>query len=362
VKRISQLDAVRGLAVLFVLVHNTDIYPSLHLGVIATNGWMGVDLFFVLSGFLITGILIDTKNSTAYFKYFYTRRCLRIWPLYIFALLFMFVIVPALRPSELESIFGARSGPWWAYPLFLQNYLVRVPLEARGVLGVTWSLGVEEQFYLVWPFVVRLCSETQLRRIAIGLICISPVLRLYLSKHGIIIYSNPVCRLDGLMAGSLLALITRSKSFVPSRFLTLAWITLLVMPPLAVFIDRFNARWIVFSLVALASSSFVYLALFSQQRHLQGVLRSRFLVYTGTISYGIYLLEKIPVDVIKAFRLERFPLLAFSMAVAITFAMSALSWSILEKPFLRLKRFSNSPPNSEKCMADETGNALTEPR
>src|SRR5271156_288239 len=104
-KRIRQLDAVRGIAVLLVLVHNTDIYPSLHLGLIASNGWMGVDLFFVLSGFLITEILIDTKKSEGYFKNFYARRCLRIWPLYYSALLFMFVIVPLLRPAEAQTIF-----------------------------------------------------------------------------------------------------------------------------------------------------------------------------------------------------------------------------------------------------------------
>jgi peptidoglycan/LPS O-acetylase OafA/YrhL len=81
-KRIPQLDGVRGIAVLLVLLHNTDVYPSLHLGLIAGNGWMGVDLFFVLSGFLITGILLDTKQSGRYFENFYARRCLRIWPLY----------------------------------------------------------------------------------------------------------------------------------------------------------------------------------------------------------------------------------------------------------------------------------------
>src|SRR5277367_555595 len=123
-KRIPQLDAVRGLAVLAVFVHNTDIYPSLHLGLIARNGWMGVDLFFVLSGLLITEVLIDTKKSEGYFKNFYIRRCLRIWPLYYSAILFMFVIVPFLRPSEAQTAFGARSSPWWAYPSFLQNLLV----------------------------------------------------------------------------------------------------------------------------------------------------------------------------------------------------------------------------------------------
>jgi peptidoglycan/LPS O-acetylase OafA/YrhL len=339
-KKIPQLDAVRGLAVLLVLLHNTDRYPSLHLHLISDNGWMGVDLFFVLSGLLITGILLDTKQSDGYFRNFYARRCLRIWPLYYSALLFMFVIVPILRPSEAHTVFEARSSPWWSYPLFLQNFLVPIPNGATGLLSVTWSLAVEEQFYLVWPLVVRFCTEGHLRKIAIAVICLSPAVRLYLSLYRVNIYSNTFCRLDGLMAGALLAIVIRSGSFLPSKFVTRAWITLLVSAPLALVIETlFRARWIVFSLIALASVSFVYLALFSTQRWLQALLTNRFLVYTGTISYGIYLLQKIPLDAAKSFHLDRYQFLALPITAAATYAMAALSWNLLEKPFLRLKRF-----------------------
>ncbi len=351
-KKIPQLDSVRGLAVLLVLIHNTDIYPSLHLGLIASNGWMGVDLFFVLSGFLITGILVDTKRSEGYFKNFYARRCLRIWPLYYSALLFMFVIVPLLRPSEAQTIFEARSAPWWAFPVYLQNFLIPVPTMATGLLGVTWSLAVEEQFYLVWPLVVRFCNESQLQKIAIAVICVSPALRFYLSLHQVNIYSNTFCRLDGLMAGALLAIVVRSRSFVPWKYVATAWITLLVSAPLALVIDSKNdtlhARWIVFSLVALASVSFVYLGLFSKQKWLQGLLTSRFLVYTGTISYGIYLLEKIPLDVVKALHLEQHPFLALPITTAATYALATLSWNLLEKPILRLKRFFEGSRNPQR--------------
>jgi peptidoglycan/LPS O-acetylase OafA/YrhL len=339
VKKIPQLDAVRGLAVLLVLMHNTDIYPSLHLGFIANNGWMGVDLFFVLSGFLITGILVDAQESAGYFRNFYARRCLRIWPLYYSALLIMLVLAQLLPPAERQAIFGARSEPWWAFPLFLQNFLVPVPTMATGLLGVTWSLAVEEQFYLVWPWVVRFCSQSQLSKIAIAVICVSPALRFYLSQHQVNIYSNTFCRLDGLMAGALLALVARSRGFVPSRFVTQAWVALLVSAPLALMIGTLHARWMVFSLVALASTSFVYLALFSKQKWLHAILTSRFLVYTGTISYGIYLLQKIPLDAAKTFHLHLPPLLALAMTTIATYAMAALSWNLLEKPFLRLKRF-----------------------
>src|ERR1700731_1083118 len=342
-KKIPQLDAVRGLAVLLVLLHNTDVYPSLPLHWVSANGWMGVDLFFVLSGLLITGILLDTKQSEGYFKNFYARRCLRIWPLYYSALLFMFVVVPFLRPSEAHAIFEARSSPWWAYPVFLQNSLVPIPTLATGLLGVTWSLAVEEQFYLVWPFVVRFCKETQLRKIAIAVICLSPVLRLFLSRHHVNIYSNTFCRLDGLMAGAFLALLLRSSDFVPSRYVSWAWVALGAAAPLAIVIDSFHARWIVFSLITVASVSFVYLALFSAQRWLQAILTNRFLVYTGVISFGIYLLEKIPLDAAKALHLERHELLALPIAAAATFGLAALSWNLLEKPFLKLKRFFEPP-------------------
>src|SRR5215471_6016982 len=155
--RLPQLDGLRGVAIILVILHNQSLkYPSLHLEHLFANGWMGVDLFFVLSGFLITGILVDTKHSEGYLKNFYARRCLRIWPLYYSLLFFMFIVVPFVHPLVGQTIFD-RSSPCWAYPLFLQNFLV--PPPAAGVLSFTWSLAIEEQFYLVWPWVVRYCSS-----------------------------------------------------------------------------------------------------------------------------------------------------------------------------------------------------------
>jgi peptidoglycan/LPS O-acetylase OafA/YrhL len=312
---------------------------------------MGVDLFFVLSGFLITGILVDTRHSEGYFKNFYARRCLRIWPLYYALIVFMFVIVPLLRPSEAHTVFE-KSSPWWAYPLFLQNFFIQVPTNAAGPLAVTWSLAIEEQFYLVWPWIVRYSSLAQLRRLAILVMGLSPVLRFYLSFHDVNLYTNVFCRLDGLMAGALLALVVRSDAFLPSRFVRRAWISLAVAVPLAFATESVNARWIVFSLSAVASASFVYLALFSSQawpalsgvEGLKGALTNRFLVYTGTISYGLYLLHKIPFDMAKTFHADRHPLLAFPILLAACYAVAALSWTLLEKPFLKLKRYFEAKP------------------
>jgi len=342
-QKVPQLDAVRGVAILLVIFHNaSEKFPALHLRSVFANGWMGVDLFFVLSGFLITGILIDTKRSEAYLKNFYARRCLRIWPLYYSLILFMFVVLPILSRSEGRAVFE-KSSPWWAYPLFLQNFLVHpVSTAAAGSLGVTWSLAIEEQFYLVWPWVVRFRSYAQLRRIAIAVICLSPVLRFYLSRHHVDLYTNVFCRLDGLMAGAFLALVVRADNFLPSKFIKHAWLTLLIAVPLAFFIETFHARWLVFSLSAVASAAFVYLSLFSAQKWLQVGLTNRFMVYTGTISYGLYLLHKIPFGMVQTLRLDRYPFLVIPMILLASYAIAALSWHLLEKPFLRLKRFFES--------------------
>jgi peptidoglycan/LPS O-acetylase OafA/YrhL len=343
-QRIPQLDAARGVAILIVMIHNISFkYPLLQSQKWSSDGWMGVDLFFVLSGFLITGILLDTKHSVGYFKNFYVRRCLRIWPLYYALLFFMFVIVHFLNRPEYAAVLQT-SSPWWAFPLFLQNFLIPISTKAAGPLGVTWSLAIEEQFYLIWPLVVRFCSFTQLRRIAIAEICISPVLRYYLSLHHVNLYTNVFCRLDGLMAGALLALLVRSDNFVPSKLLKRAWICLVVTMPLAFVTEALHARWIVFSFTALASVSFLYVSLFSRRRWLQAVMTNRFLIYTGTISYGLYLLHKIPIGMVESLHLDRHPFLPLPIIFVASYALAALSWNLLEKPFLKLKQFFEAPP------------------
>ena len=358
-QKIAQLDGVRGIAILLVLLHNLSAkYPALRLQPLFANGWMGVDLFFVLSGLLITGILLDTKESAGYFKNFYARRCLRIWPLYYAVLLLMFVGVPLLHPSEARAIFE-RSSPWWAYPLFLQNFLNPHPTMATGPLGVTWSLAIEEQFYLVWPLVVGYGSPALVRRIAIAAICLSPILRFYLSFHHVDLYTNVFCRLDGLMAGALLALLVRADGFLPSKFIRRAWILLFVAAPLAFVAEALGTRWIGFSFVVVASASFVYLSLFSPSTRLRKALTNRFIVYTGTISYGLYLLHKIPFDIVEALHLNLHPWLVLPIGFAACYAAAALSWNLLEMPFLKLKRYFEFKSDSSLPSKDVLARALT---
>jgi peptidoglycan/LPS O-acetylase OafA/YrhL len=355
-KRVPQLDGIRGIAILLVMLHNeSKIYPSLHLQNIFESGWMGVDLFFVLSGFLITGILLDSKDKEHYFRNFYARRCLRIWPLYYSLIFFMFAILPAVHAASARPVFE-RSSPWWSYPIFLQNFFVPNPSGAAGPLGVTWSLAVEEQFYLLWPLAVYALSQKQLRRFAIAVICLSPALRLLLVFHHIDVYSNTFSRLDGLMAGVLIASIIRSTNFPPSRFVKPAWVVLLTALPLALVLDAVGDRWIVFSFSAIASACMLFLSLYSPQQWLQIVFRNRFLVYTGRISYGLYLLHKLPFDLVQPFQIHTHPLLMMLILYSACYALAALSWNLLEMPFLNLKKFFE--PNSLK-EGSAAANGLT---
>jgi peptidoglycan/LPS O-acetylase OafA/YrhL len=129
---------------------------------------------------------------------------------------------------------------------------------------------------------------------------------------------------------------------VPARFVRRAWIVFLVALPLAFVSEAMHTRWIVFSLTALASASLVYLSLYSKQAGLQSALTNRFMVYTGTISYGLYLLNKIPTETAQAMRLDRYPLLAAPILLVVCYGVAVVSWNLLEKPFLRLKRYFES--------------------
>jgi peptidoglycan/LPS O-acetylase OafA/YrhL len=156
--------------------------------------------------------------------------------------------------------------------------------------------------------------------------------------------------LDGLMAGALLALLVRSDNFVPSKLLRTAWITLAMAAPLAFLTSEFDAKWIVYSFTAIASAAFVYIALFSAQKWLQAVMTNRFLAYTGSISYGLYLLHKIPFGMVQALHLDKWPALPLAIIFLASYALAALSWNLLEKPFLNLKRFFASKPTVTDCL------------
>jgi peptidoglycan/LPS O-acetylase OafA/YrhL len=236
-RRIPELDGIRGVAILLVvLFHYFYYYPDASyqpVGLIrkvlfefercTSLGWTGVDLFFVLSGFLIGGILLDVRSSPSYFKTFYLRRFYRIAPLYYAWILIYFVAVLLARSvfRTGNSSFGgtATSSRLYLLPFFLQNFGgVGYSTFGRAWFEPTWSLAVEEQFYLVAPLVIWLFSRRWLYWLLGLLIFSAPILRLWVRYHVPATGFEPAyeltpCRADALAMGMLAALLWRNSAF-----------------------------------------------------------------------------------------------------------------------------------------------------
>lgn len=197
VKYYEGLNGLRAICVILVLIFHSNI-PFIG----KYMGWMGVDFFFVISGFLITGILMDSKTKKNYFKNFYVRRFLRIFPIYYLVVISLFFSIFVFLFFT-KKTYDLSSFP--AYLLYLQNiYAVLHNGFYFPLLGHTWSLAVEEQFYLFWPFIVFFFSNKKLFWIALSLILIAPILRMYYSLNDFhIFYQNSLLhtRFDALAMG-----------------------------------------------------------------------------------------------------------------------------------------------------------------
>src|SRR5215470_6104122 len=213
------LDGVRGLAILLVLaVHfvgnATPVTWGERLAVKLGNyGVLGVDLFFVLSGFLITGLLLDSKGDPHYFRNFYARRTLRIFPLYYFVLALLFIVIPAAVtiPPALEE---ARRHQAWLWTYTTNFFIAAKASWALSYVSHFWSLAIEEHFYLLWPLVVFSFRRQTLERICIAVIVAALALRIGLLLGGVSELSVSVltpCRIDTLCVGALLAAVARRE-------------------------------------------------------------------------------------------------------------------------------------------------------
>jgi peptidoglycan/LPS O-acetylase OafA/YrhL len=200
---LPELDGLRGLAILWVVLYHCDpLLQGTWLHRVAEWGWAGVDIFFVLSGFLITSNLLGARDKPRYFHNFHARRALRIWPVYILTLAVVYLNAPwFIGPSVLGAI---KAAPWLAYIFFVQN-LFHLTLPAA--LGPTWALAVEEQYYFFWAPLVRFLRRPWMLAVFLtcALIC-SPLLR---HLNPVWLWNVPnhtLIKLDGIALGSLLAL------------------------------------------------------------------------------------------------------------------------------------------------------------
>jgi peptidoglycan/LPS O-acetylase OafA/YrhL len=215
---IAALDGVRGLAILMVMAVHFIGDQTAVIGLervmtkLGNYGVWGVDLFFVLSGFLITGILSDSKAKPRFFKNFYVRRTLRIFPIYYAVLVILFLVLPFVPPLYPAGLAESTRHQQWVWLYGTNIYLAIKDSWALPYISHFWSLAVEEHFYLVWPLIVFWCSRTTLLRVCIAAILIALALRIGLACAGageVTQYVLSPCRLDALCAGSYLAVAAR---------------------------------------------------------------------------------------------------------------------------------------------------------
>ena len=359
--RIPELDSFRAAAVLMVLLSHC-VYgwplppesiawiPRLPL-VFLSHGWLGVDLFFILSGYLITGLLLDSKDRPRYFSNFYARRVLRIMPLYFACI---FVMYWAYRSHA--SYFGLSL-------LFLANFSTYFSVAVPHGPGVFWSLAVEEHFYFLWPFLVRFLTRRVLFCLSLTVVIASPILRGIAARRGMNvegeIYVYSLFRFDGLALGAILALWFRSNSFSYAgawRFagilIAAAIIITIAGLPYGVMAGKTVAGVALrYTQAQLLFAACIALALAYHGTTSTNFLRTKFASVTSDYSYCIYLIHLSLGDfyywILKRFALNDVvvfgPIGALGLRsliiVASSYGIASLSKRFLEDPFLRLKRY-----------------------
>jgi len=342
---IPELDGLRGIAISLVMIHR--LFPRGTSPWFVEAGWIGVDLFFVISGFLIAQILLATRDDPDYFRNFYARRILRIFPLFYILVGGMLLVFPLLGHGAFITSAGS---PLW-YLLQLGN----VPESVLGLdppywIAPVWSLAIEEQFYLTFPLLVRATRPRTLAWWLAGAAVLALVARIATTiafpDNERLQYQFTLCRLDAIAAGCGLALVAgsgrvlgRVRPLLPAIMLGAFAIALVTQ------LDRttFFGRTLGYSVVA---AGFAAVVLHVVQTR-PAWLRWRPLRYLGKLCFGLYLLHR-PADTLVTAAVARLGLaedhlvwLPVKMAVAVVFATA--SWHAIEQPFLRRKRRFVSP-------------------
>lgn len=367
-RHIVALDGVRGIAILGVLLAHsiamlTWVLPQPiqnQLNGTGELGAFGVDLFFVLSGFLITGILLDTKEGPHYFQNFYAKRFLRLFPVYYVYLLFTATLFPLLIRLA-HSTLDYYNGNWWWYLLYLSNWK-----PGNGAhdawLGQFWSLAVEEQFYIVWPSVVLLLSRRHLAWLCALIVTSAFTLRCIWSAadvHWNIIYRLTITRFDTIALGALIALALRSlRAHQILRRIAVPCAVIASLCFFGIAAAAGSVSWTtkpiqtVGSLAAaLAIAGVIAYCVTTQSGLFIRTMQSRFLTVYGKYSYGMYVYHPIVfvLGSVPELRLLRYKpslgmfvaLPAFFLTQLALFWVARLSWRYFESPILRYKTHFN---------------------
>jgi len=318
--------------------------------------WSGVDLFFVLSGFLIGGILLDQRESENYFKVFYTRRACRIVPLY-YSVLLLFLLSFSLGPAftgRIPQLYDKWIPPW-CYFTFTQNFA----MFARGDfgpswLGVTWSLAIEEQFYLLLPFIIRFVPARKLSALLGSLFGLAIVLRIVVSAYHpesfVPTFVLMPCRADALMLGVLCAYAARRPGAIDylARHSIHLYAILGILASATVWTatgsyqpGSVSMMIYGYSLLALLYASLLLIAISEKRGPVSMITRNPVLRWFGLIAYGAYLLHQ-PINGLchslllpdTANTSKHQEQAVTALAFLLTVAIASLSWIYLEKKII----------------------------
>lgn len=329
---IPQLDGVRAFAVTFViLAHWFAPFPS--MGYIP-YGEFGVIIFFVLSGFLITTILLSYKSeidhgngSTGfYLKKFFIRRVLRIFPIYYLTIALVLILKPAIFEGNV----------WWHCAYLSNFFFVLVKHGWEQPVSQWWSLSVEEQFYLIWPFLIFFINRKYLTYCIVAVILIGPLFR-YFSANHLYMFLTPAC-FDALGCGALLALHYKQfEKLLTPKIVAIAFVLLIAA---ILFFTRYKLS-IYDVTVRIYLSLFSFFLIFQASKGFKGVLGAILsnpaVIYIGKISYGLYIYHLLILEF--DLRIESTVLLQLTR-IGILLTITLLSYFFIEKPILRLKKYA----------------------
>lgn len=362
---VRELDSIRAVGSLIVMAYH--FWPATHrlarcYDALSMVGWMAMDAFFVMSGFLIAGILLDSREKPHYFQTFYARRGLRILPVYYVVLSLMTLGLCFVDHGSGYRIFTTQ----WGSPFWFFCYLGNVVISLRGfgpdkTFGPLWSLQVEEQFYLTLPLIIHVCNRRTLSRVLWSLVVISPLVRAIWALCDPMIrwtrcdqdtcaglYTLLPCRMEGLALGALIALRFRGGVWdLPRRRLTV--FTVISLSATLVIAKLGGVHWyspfnrtVGLLLSPLACALLVLWLICFRGTRWTSPARVPGLAHLARISYATYLLHMPVGNVVKLMLTPHWKgyshsFLAMGLCIAATIVLATLSWFFLEKPILSLK-------------------------
>ena len=333
----KQLDGLRAFAVIAVIIHHW-INPSFQYAHWFHYGAHGVDLFFVLSGFLITNILIHQREKEQFqlidgLKKFYIRRTIRIFPIYYLVMLFMLIFVPTAIKEQLP----------WLLTYQYNNHIFFFDWQLPAYIHHLWTLSIEEQFYLIWPFVVFLLPPRK-SFYAICTIIFASIITcalLYRLNPQLPYSQFTLSSFSGLAIGGLLALLRHKQIVIHNRKFLLIFSFLLFVylsSPYLHFTGKSFLKVLV-PLPAILSFLIISKGIEGYKGFIGRVLENNFLVFVGKISYGLYLYHMfIPYNTTHFIGNYHLSVGTIAMInVAFLLIVSVVSWFLIEKPLNNLK-------------------------